>query len=213
MKARRVCSGYRDEDDLSFRHETDLTRKRVQDGWRERRNKDPTERRIHSRALDRANAPITLSCLTMPISHEALAYLFANLCSRKPAPSFNFHLPILYARSRADSPLTMATNAVALSLFSGLRDRKHLFLLAQETYVKALIALQRALGDSVEALCDETLASVLLLAQYENFSIGAAPSWDNHIDGAETLVKMRGEKQLRTQIGRALSSATNQRMV
>jgi len=149
----------------------------------------------------------------MPACHEALAYLFANLAPRQPGLSFHHHLPILYARSRADSPLTMATDAVALSLFSGLRGRKHLFLLAQETYTKALNALRRAVADPVEALCDETLASVLLLAQYENFSVGAASSWDNHIEGAVTLVKMRGEKQLRTRIGRALSSATNNRMV
>jgi hypothetical protein len=70
---------------------------------------------------------------------------------------------------------------------------------AQQNYVTALNLTNAALADPVEVLQDTTLASVILLGMYENLrfeSHSSIQSWMKHIEGACTLIRLRGKQQL-----------------
>lgn len=121
-------------------------------------------------------------------------------------------LPI-YQNASPDSLVHQATHAVALAALSNGFKTKLLRMEAQKLYGKALREVGEAIKDPVKARSDELLISVLLFSLYEAITAGndARMAWTHHITGAVSLVKLRGEEQLKNpqslQLFRAVRSS------
>lgn len=86
---------------------------------------------------------------------------------------------------------------------------------ALESYTTALATTSAALQNPDVAQSDSTLASILLLALFENINgerVGIV-SWGSHTDAAIQLVRSRGPSQLQTQRGVDLFIAVRTQMV
>ena len=107
-------------------------------------------------------------------------------------------LPI-YQNAPMDSLVHQATDAVAMaSLSNGFKTRL-LRLEAQNLYGKALREVGNAIKDPILARSDELLISILLFSLYEAITATdeSRASWTQHISGAVSLIKLRGEEQLK----------------
>ena len=77
------------------------------------------------------------------------------------------HLLPLYANTGPESPLSLATSAVALVLSGSSPTRRADQQLARQKFGKALQKTSVAIQNPAESKRDETLMSVLLLGLYE----------------------------------------------
>ena len=77
------------------------------------------------------------------------------------------HLLPLYANTAAESPLSLATSAVALMISGGLPTRKNDQQLGRTHFGRALRKTSAAIRNPVESRKDETLMAVLLLGLFE----------------------------------------------
>jgi hypothetical protein len=107
-------------------------------------------------------------------------------------------LPI-YQNAPVDSMVHQATGAVALaSLSNGFKTRL-LRMEAQKLYGKALREVGNAIKDPILSRSDELLMSILLFSLYETITATneSQATWTHHISGAVSLIKLRGEEQLK----------------
>ena len=74
-----------------------------------------------------------------------------------------------YGRASEQSPVQLATHAVALSALGNFPGRDHIATEASKTYGRALRRVGKAIADPVEARSDEILLSIMLFALYEVF--------------------------------------------
>ncbi|EFY89962.1 putative negative acting factor [Metarhizium acridum CQMa 102] len=117
---------------------------------------------------------------------------------------FNEYLALIAANRSQLPQFDHVFNACAMaSLSQQAADGRHLRAKALESYTSALAATSAALWDPTQTLQDETLASVLLLALFENITAASSSlvAWYSHIEAAVRIVKARGSKQLRTKVG------------
>ena len=77
------------------------------------------------------------------------------------------HLLPLYANTGADSPLSLATSAVALMVSGGSPTRRNDQQLGRTIFGKALRKTSTAIRNPAESKKDETLMAVLLLGLFE----------------------------------------------
>ena len=77
------------------------------------------------------------------------------------------HLLPLYANTGADSPLSLATSAVALMVSGGSPTRRNDQQLGRTIFGKALRKTSAAIRNPAESKKDETLMAVLLLGLFE----------------------------------------------
>lgn len=73
----------------------------------------------------------------------------------------------MYETAPGNSPLRIATEAGALSLFSLIRNEAHVHHVTAIMYGKAVRAVAMALKDPASAATNETLQSIILLSYYE----------------------------------------------
>jgi hypothetical protein len=93
---------------------------------------------------------------------------------------------------------SMAAFAVATKIPGIMRQ-------AQAAYGSALRSTNEALSDKESAIKNSTLISIILLGLYENFVFpdrGSINVWAKHVDGACTLLNLRGQEQFQSSIGR-----------
>ncbi|KAK0669752.1 hypothetical protein QBC41DRAFT_101797 [Cercophora samala] len=83
------------------------------------------------------------------------------------------------------------------------KEKETLLRKGAEEYTLALMATNAALRDPVRCKEDGTLAAVLLLGMFENITArpNTGSAWGSHVEGAVQLVKARGKKQLKTNLG------------
>lgn len=155
-----------------------------------------------------------------------MSFFFANLVfsPRHPGVSrglFDF-LPELYAQSSSTSALTCATQATALAAFGNIAGPDHkdqLSPLAWRTYGNALRELNSALTDPFLARRNETLMTVLLFCMAESLLIphsttpSQASASTSHIDGAVSLLKLRGPCLLESEMSARLFLAVRTHMM
>lgn len=130
------------------------------------------------------------------------------MSSYVPASPFDY-LPEIYntitsTAQDAVSSIVLAASLASLSLHVG---SSKLMNYAHSHYSGALIRTNAALASSNTATLDSSLIAVLLLGLYEaiTFSGLRSPtSWTAHTHGAVELIRLRGTKQLRTNLGRRL---------
>lgn len=103
----------------------------------------------------------------------------------------------MFDHAEQDSPVHLATEAVAIAVMANRPGQRHLAQLAARLYGKALAAAQQAMQDPRHATSDTTLLTILLFWLYESitYSDHSKSAWTEHIDGAVAIVKARGVKQ------------------
>ena len=104
-------------------------------------------------------------------------------------------LGFFFTRPNNDRHLHASIKAASLAFFSFQNDSPRARLLAREQYQRALPQVNRALKVPKTASKDSTLLAVLLLDLFEKIMDNnprPVESWMSHVNGALTLVKLRG---------------------
>lgn len=178
---KRHCSGYRDQQDLMFRH-TDVKSKERHRVSGMKDSKQPpaaaSSQSSHDHyqmpARDESHFLLNGSGRTLLPSKENLASCFFYQTTLEPlvdadhAQYLHLHLPSLFSQSVEDSALRLATQAISLAVWAKSRPSDiHARRLSRIRYSQSLTAMKAAIQDPVEVKSDETLYAVLLLSGYE----------------------------------------------
>ncbi|KAK2596738.1 hypothetical protein QQS21_006193 [Conoideocrella luteorostrata] len=209
IKSSRACPGYKDEFDVLLRDQTETTRQKVQRGGKKasrRLERQRDDQRLNSSSCAQ-HGPTGVVAVQQPLEELATCHFISNYILLPHHGKFigfmEFVVPLLKT-GKAPSHYRHAFEACALaSLNNGVGNRNHFEQLAIGKYTKALSATSAAIKDPEVAKEDATLATVLLLALFENITGKAVGrlAWGSHVDGAMQLVKLRGREQLQTQLG------------
>jgi hypothetical protein len=107
-------------------------------------------------------------------------------------------------RRNATDCVTASMTAVGLACLSKMGRSRDTMNVARQSYGTALQLTNKALRDPVTAVQDQTFLAVLILGTYE-FVAGQSPqsvrAWQDHVNGAAALAKLRGPGQFRTSAG------------
>jgi hypothetical protein len=104
-------------------------------------------------------------------------------------------------------PLLASITAVGLASYANSVHRPEILNRARMDYVKALQLTNAALRSPTQVRKDSTLFSVMILSIYEMVTGSnehSMEAWTEHIDGASTLLQLRGPNQFRTRAGQIL---------
>jgi hypothetical protein len=149
----------------------------------------------------------------------AVGFFFKNLVQMpRSKDSLRGYVEVLgpmYVKAKADSLLHQATQALALASLSNGRKSPLLRVEARKIYGNALREVGLAIKDPQAAKSDEVLMSILLFSLYEAITSTdeSRTVWTRHINGAVTLVKLRGEEQLKNPTSLHLFRAVRASMV
>ncbi|KAM3450901.1 hypothetical protein MY3296_005677 [Beauveria thailandica] len=193
------CFGYRTQEELRFRDQTQFVKHKVQ--LRHAQTANYTKVKLES------NIHFVQS---VHIGWDVLAKqdFFANFVFGL-AKSYDA-LGILYQTMNPPDHLVASVDAASLAFYA-LRQfapPTYMTKLATERYVSALRLVNSALADPVDSLADETLQSILLLDLYEKLvsrKRTSTESWMRHMNGAISLIRARGKGNLQTYVGRRLT--------
>jgi hypothetical protein len=144
-----------------------------------------------------------VSRLPLPLEDVALGYFIATYA---PTTQFDY-LSGHWSTLAVDENVRIAMHAPALASLALVSRQPELMRLARGHYSKALALTNKALGDPQAAVLDSTLLSVLLLSAFEGLAFrgrDSPQSWIAHIQGSATLLSLRGEKQLDSELGQKL---------
>lgn len=222
------CPGYRDPLDQNFRDESSKVIKRAERQYKVQAENASRIRQFQIQkeyegedSSSSASSPDTMVTIYTPSnaklntdpswmlwqSIEELAVTHF-MSSYIPGSQFEY-LPFLYNKSTTESGVVLPATIHAASLASLARDlgENNIMKTARQTYAKALVETNAALADPKKATDDATLISVLLLSLFEALVwevSNTAENWTAHSQGALALIKLRGEKQFETAVGRRL---------
>ncbi|PWY71641.1 Zn(II)2Cys6 transcription factor [Aspergillus heteromorphus CBS 117.55] len=204
------CPGYRS--DVMFRNET----RKVQ----ELMTKGTTSGRLDGSGSSGSGSgggsqlhyysPSSLSVYRIPDTsweEKAICYFFDQYTIVDNIPGSAGHLgfvPSLYAVCRdqnlatpASSSLRLAVDATSLIAMSNLVGASgSIVAQARNRFGLALGRLQEALNSPVEAVKDETFATLVILSLFEDISGDRNGLVSSHTTGFEALIRLRGENQL-----------------
>ncbi|EFQ33278.1 hypothetical protein CGRA01v4_07014 [Colletotrichum graminicola] len=127
-----------------------------------------------------------------------------NACHLNYDFIFDIWRPASMLPDRQVDGVMASMTAVGLAGLSHLTMRPELMDWSRRSYGTALQLTNDALRNPVEALKDTTMLSILILGTYETLSGRSSQTvraWQNHINGASALAKMRGLKQFTTRAG------------
>ena len=148
-------------------------------------------------AADDATIPASLDT---PLHDVAINFLLADYIRG----SHFEYLPLMYSLDADRNLLEPALKAVGLASLALQTARPELQAKSRTLYVEAIASTNLALHSENKALNDSALASILLLSLYETLSPRSFISdtaWVTHIQGALTLLKLRGPAQFRSKFG------------
>ncbi|KAG9230264.1 hypothetical protein BJ875DRAFT_161677 [Amylocarpus encephaloides] len=234
-KSRRVCPGYKDDFDLVFRNETRVTERRARkslDGKKANHQimipNQETVFRSGSLIAPDSNTETRITrtspmALSVPVEQQAPCFFLSNFVlsptddKDTPRGYFDFLVPLMKSET-PDSHLALAFSAAAMASMSNRPDtrmRGDIRQMAVAQYTKALKATNIALQSPRSQKTDQTLAAILMLGFFETITSenNSATAWYSHVDGAVQLVRMRGQKQLRTKVGQGLFQVVRTQMV
>ncbi|KAK3313819.1 hypothetical protein B0H66DRAFT_577690 [Apodospora peruviana] len=123
----------------------------------------------------------------------------------------------LVPERQVDGVLASMT-AVGLMGLASMTHSRDLMEAAQKSYGTALQLTNVALKDPVEAIKDTTMLSVLILGLFEMLSENTqrrrtVEAFQEHVNGAAALAKLRGPAQFRSRAGARMFSMLCQRVV
>jgi hypothetical protein len=200
-RAKLVCHGYRDTETLRVTDETSAVQRRVE-GAQPRSTSRSKPKTLTSRSRSELYASIICQAAAIPQSvvvptrtrAKDLFYYNYVIGNLKP---FDFLQPFCSPTSR-DDHLTTSMDAVALAYLDYQRHAPDAQIEARQCYIAALRHMNRAIQDPELAKKDSTILAILLLDLYEKIT-NKEPryegAWAAHLQGALTLVKMRGNQQ------------------
>lgn len=105
-------------------------------------------------------------------------------------------------------PLSASIRALSTAGLSKYHSDIRLSHYARHRYVQALSLTNTALKDTDSAVRDETLLAIVVLTSYETLTGGSERSleaWTQHINGATTLLRLRGIEGIKHTDGRVLT--------
>ncbi|KAK9423431.1 hypothetical protein SUNI508_04325 [Seiridium unicorne] len=202
QKNGRICSGYTDWSQLTVRDMTASTINRVRNAEQTSKRQQskpqahfleqtrlPTRPKSRQDTLPHESGQLTTSIRTNPspsLDDQAMSYLRTEFIDQQPLaldPGYSHLLRIILRQDRIGDCLSACLTAASLAAFSTRRDAKMVESGAQKAYTTAISAINTAIQRPNAAEDDQLLASVLLLAFYEN-----------HIFGAASMIKTRKTK-------------------
>ncbi|KAF7915516.1 uncharacterized protein EAE98_011119 [Botrytis deweyae] len=151
-------------------------------------------------------APRPRAAIAPSIVEQGTSYFITNFVAGVSGPShghFNY-LKDLCRNGGLDEALSTSMTAVGLA---GLANRTKSPQLLGEARYEYMIALRRvngALRSPIDAVKDSTLLSIMVLAVFETVTSTnrlSLKAWTEHINGASTLIKLRGPSQFKTRVG------------
>ncbi|KAL0930766.1 C6 finger domain-containing protein [Colletotrichum truncatum] len=159
-----------------------------------------------------ASPPATLLYSLSPSYQErGTAYFFSryvsvdeNACYQNYDFIFDIWRPSSMVPGRQVDGVMASMTAVGLAGLSDLTKCTRTMDWARRSYGTALRLTNEALRDPSEAVKDTTMLSILILTTYEMLT-GRNPqtvrAWQEHLNGAAALAKMRGLGQFRSKAG------------
>ncbi|KAK2747458.1 negative acting factor [Colletotrichum kahawae] len=121
-------------------------------------------------------------------------------------------LPRFLSQPNVSKCLSQAYKAVSLAALASRRtvNASSAMFHAQNHYMRAVRAVNKAIMDPEEVKNDQTLGAVLMLAFYEilTASRDSIAEYTNHMKGAAIIVKLRGQKGLETPEGEEMFAIT-----
>lgn len=153
-------------------------------------------------------------CIGTPVGEQVYSYFLSNFVvgtSLRNHGYLDFLFPLLAKNppGQRDHPLPLAFTATAMIAFAARQKVPDLLPRAEATYLRALEATFKAIGDPARARDNSTLACVTLLTTFEQLrpsrpSYRKAEAFGSHLDGAVALLKMRGKDVFQTAVGRKI---------
>lgn len=187
LRAQLLCPGYHDPKNLIFRDETKTVLQKV--------------REMKSTPIQAAPLP--------PFEHRAKDLFISQYVMEKSAP---FHYMSSFWPPNSDNThLTVTIRAVSLASFSNrhLSSSASILDRARRHYSTALELTNQALRYQETATRNVTLHTVLLLALFERLmgnDQSSVEAESRHLDGAITLVRLRGRDQLNDPVAKRILS-------
>ncbi|PVH76735.1 hypothetical protein DL98DRAFT_496386 [Cadophora sp. DSE1049] len=237
LKYKKPCPGYRDWPDDKLRYKPRAPRKKPTEDviqnplvprarsssqssgaeYPQSRASSSYESSLVSR---RASAPESMihTPLMDYIDQQAECFFIANfvkIAEAGPGKGYlDFVIPLLNAPN-ASRCLPLAFSAVSQAAFATYQHSPISLSKTRLHYLQALSQINLALRDPSQALDDSVVASVLLLAKFEQITPSemALRGWKSHIDGALTLLKARPAGQNQSPYGPDLMVAVREQMI
>ncbi|KAE8394693.1 hypothetical protein BDV23DRAFT_146956, partial [Aspergillus alliaceus] len=138
----------------------------------------------------------------LPLDMIALNYFLTHYVVRQSLPSSGFLDYILGILSTEDGHDILEGAILAVG-FTGLAHNARqvgLMNRSRAMYTRTIERMNRALADPQAARRHSTIVTVLVLSLYE-FSESSLDGWERHIEGATSLLTLRGKAQFTTPIG------------
>ncbi|KAH8801680.1 hypothetical protein F5884DRAFT_524046 [Xylogone sp. PMI_703] len=151
--------------------------------------------------------PLTLSSFAIVPTTEqrGTSFFVNNFVAPHSWPSqghFSF-LDEVCRKDGLDEWLMHGMAAVGLACQANSTKSTHLMYQARKEYTAALRATNNALRSS-DATKDSTLLTIMVLSIFETVTgkkESSMKAWAEHLSGAAELIKLRGDSQLKTQVG------------
>lgn len=205
------CPGYRDPLEQKFRDESVKVKQKAQRSYTKNAKPKEDQETLHASDVSVISPWELDGTLLVPpqrrlesrVEEVALSHFMSSY-----VPGSRFHyLMSMYAGLGPDASLQAAIDAASKARFAWEIREPLMMATARSSYAKALAETNLALSNPATALQDSTLISVLLLSLFESMiwaGTGVPDNWTAHAQGALALVRMRGKRQLDTELGRLL---------
>lgn len=157
------------------------------------------------------------AALDTPQEHQALTYYMQCHVERSNdwpelVGRWDDHLKYAFDGHSYSAPpiLSLAISAVSHATFGKAQGNHAALTAGSRQYSKALVNINRALGNATEAIHDNVLLAVMLLSFYENCVVGKALDYSGrdieimgsasfaHHDGAMAMLKLRQQLHQRS---------------
>ncbi|KAF7924164.1 uncharacterized protein EAE97_010776 [Botrytis byssoidea] len=151
-------------------------------------------------------APRPRAALAPSIVEQGTSYFITNFVAGVSGSShghFNY-LKDLCRNGGLDEALSTSMTAVGLAGLANRTKSPQLLGEARHEYMIALRRVNGALRSLTDAVKDSTLLSIMVLAVFETITCTnrlSLKAWTEHINGASTLIKLRGPSQFKTRVG------------
>lgn len=165
-------------------------------------NRDDRQRLGHNNFTSNQSDVIARP-FSLPLVMIGLDFFLSQYVVRQSGPSSGFfdYVPAMLAQD--DGGSDMLEGAILAVGFSGLArttSQADLMTRSMMMYTRTMERVNLALADPQAARRDSTIVSVLVLALYE-FSKASIDGWKHHIEGATSLLNLRGRSQFSTSTG------------
>ncbi|KAF5584806.1 hypothetical protein FPCIR_8523 [Fusarium pseudocircinatum] len=211
------CDGYRVEESVTFRNQTNETLGKVSFASHANLPSDNQDVVVRPKLYQQAKVHPSQDRsshypwfrLAVTPEDQALHFFFHHYVVPESgrSPTHPDCHGIIYKRVAEPGYLANLINAVGLAGLAYSKNAPTLVDSARHAFSRALHGICAALVDPSEAASDQMLVAVMLLALFETITLHPTADlspWSRHADGALALIQVRGAGQLRNRIGRSI---------